>query len=251
MCPRSKKVITGLDYERNVAVYLDTQCKTYECPVCRDCIRKIHQARIIYGTKEHAPWQGLRWSFVTLTSHEKVRDPAGSLRLMQLALPRWRKRMKRRYGDFDYVMVFERHASGAAHVHMLINCPVSKKHVRRHARAVGLGYMADVQALHAPAAAGKYVAKYLSKSLAEAEFPKRFKRVRYSRGWPDLPPRPSGAIRQWLAIDHSDVLLHIAADVECGRSVIVDDRLVPRVLSSDALIELDARRVKSSSKASR
>lgn len=234
MCKQSKIAVTGIDYERNTAVYLDTQCKSYSCAVCAECIRRLHQARIIYGTKEYQSWHGLRWSFVTLTSHEQCQTFESSLALFQAVLPKWRKRMKRRYGDFGYVLVFEQHKSGALHAHMLINCPVSKKWARRHARAVGLGYMVDVQKLHAAAAAGKYCSKYISKSLATTKFPKRFKRVRYSHNWPELP-RKASPIRQWLAVPHDDVWLHALADYEAGLSVRVDSRLVGRALSEEQL----------------
>lgn len=243
MCKRSKYVVTGIDYETNTALYLDTQCKSYSCEVCADCIRKLHQARIIYATKEYEAWTGLRWSFVTLTSHEKAQTFETSLALFQNALPKWRKRMKRRYGDFGYVLVFEQHKSKSLHAHMLINAPVSKKWVRRHARSVGLGYMADVQHLHAAAAAGKYCSKYISKSLADTNFPKRFKRVRYSHNWPELPKSHS-SIRHWLAVRHSDVWLHVLADIHSGLSVRVDDRIVGRALSTEQFELIKQMRVR-------
>lgn len=226
MCDRSQIAVIGVDHEHNRVLLLDTQCKCYACEQCRDAIRRVHQARIIYGAKEYAPWAGLRWSFVTLTAHEKTREFKKSLELFQRALPLWRKRMKRRYGDFGYVLVFEQHKSGAVHAHLLINCSVSKKWVRRHARAVGLGYMADVQRLHAAAAAGKYVSKYISKSLADAKFPKRFKRVRYSHNWPELP-KPSSSIRDWTAVRkrEDELQRHVQAAAEDGLAVRVDAHL--------------------------
>lgn len=233
MCRRSAKAVIGHDWETSTTIFLDTQCRCYDCPTCVEQIKRLHQARIIYGTKEYEDWRGLRWSFVTLTSHEKCQTFETSLALFQVALPKWRKRMKRRYGNYDYVLVFETHKSGSVHVHMLINCAVSKKWVRRHARAVGLGYMADVQKLHAAAAAGKYCSKYISKSLGENRFPKRFKRVRYSHGWPELPKKQSN-IRDWIAVEKSPLPLHIMAAKETG-AVRVSRHLVDNPLSKDWL----------------
>lgn len=229
MCDRSPRGVLGVDYETDTAIFLDTQCRCYDCPQCSYTIRRLHQARIIYGTKEYQQWANCRWSFVTLTSHERSQTFESSLALFQVALPKWRKRMKRRYGNYDYVLIFEQHKSGALHAHMLINRPVSKKWVRRHARSVGLGYIADVQHLHAAAAAGKYCSKYISKALSETKFPKRFKRVRYSHNWPQWPLRQDSHIRDWTVFQKDDIALHIGACVESGLRIHVDRYLIKQM----------------------
>ena len=222
MCHRSQRAVSGIDYEHNRVVFLDTQCGCYSCPQCADAITRLHQARIIYGTKEYDEWKNCKWSFVTLTSHENVRGFDQSLSLFQKAFSKWHKRMKRRYGDFSYVMVLEQHKDATLHAHVLMNMPVSKKWVRKHSRACGLGYMADVQRLHSPAAAGKYISKYISKSLASSLFPKRVKRVRYSHDWPEWPLQRESAIREWTAVNKISLALHIEEAQKQGLAVCVD-----------------------------
>jgi len=229
MCDKSKKFVMGRDPEHQTMVFLDTQCGCYDCPQCVDGIKRLHQARIIHATKEHPQTSQLKWSFVTLTCPSHVRDRDQSLALMKQALPKWRKRMKRRYGDYPYVLAYERHADGAVHVHMLIGACVSKKHVRRNAVAVGLGYITDCQRLHSPAAAGKYLAKYLSKSLTGADmWPKRMKRVCYSYNFPKLPERES-TIRVWQAIDKTDLHNWVVYGPLDGEGIYVDKYLTARL----------------------
>lgn len=248
MCRRSCIAVIGVDPERNKAIIRDTQCGCYACEQCRDGIQRNHQARIIHGTKEHPDWKGRHWSFVTLTSHESVRTFHQSLALFQRVLPQWHKRMRRRYGRYSYVLVFETHLNGAVHAHLLMNVAVSKKQVRRHARQLGLGYMADVQRLHSPAAAGKYVSKYISKSLSEDKnFPKRFKRVRYSHDWPEWPLRQQSSIREWTPVSKqfAELQLHIQAAVEDGLSVSVDHYLTEQYPElSGFLAKIEANRVR-------
>lgn len=51
----------------------------------------------------------------------------------------------------------------------------------------GLGVQARISLIDTVEGASRYVAKYLFKSLTEAKFPKKWRRVRYSRGFPALP----------------------------------------------------------------
>lgn len=183
MCKRHPFALRIISAEQCSCSYVDLHCDTYECEDCALRIRARHARRIALAERA---FPDAHFSFVTLTSHEDVRDADKSLSLLAGAFQAWKQRMQRRYGAFEYAAVFERHRSGAAHMHLLINRAVSKKHVRKNARALGLGYMADVQRI-APAVAGRYVSKYLAKG--SGAFPKRFRRVRYSQKWPKLPER--------------------------------------------------------------
>ena len=65
-------------------------------------------------------------------------------------------------------------------------------------------------------AAARYVAKYMFKpSQFRADFPKHWKRVRYSQSWPQLPERASSAF----------VLLSRADWVQLSRDAVVIDAI--------------------------
>ena len=72
------------------------------------------------------------------------------------------------------------------HVHALWTANVSQKWVKDNGRKRGLGYQAKVKHVADAQAATGYVTKYIGKSLGD-DCPDGFRRVRVSRGWPDVP----------------------------------------------------------------
>jgi hypothetical protein len=104
---------------------------------------------------------------------------------------------------------------------MLYNGRVSKKWVKDTARSCGMGYMADAQLLKDPCAAGAYVTKYLTKSLSQGDvFPKRFKRVRYSVGFPKFDFKDHSSDYYWTTAKHEEKATIVAMAIRMGYAVI-------------------------------
>jgi hypothetical protein len=87
---------------------------------------------------------------------------------------------------------------------MLYQGIIKKSWLKKHARACGMGYMCDAQQLRDPKSAGKYVSKYISKSLVDIGFPKRFKRVRYSLKFPQFEFNERESEYVWVAYQKDD-----------------------------------------------
>lgn len=155
---------------------------TWQCPECAEKRVRLHQLRIIEATG--VTLQG-KWTFVTITAHENKRGFDASLINLKQGWRKLAERLRRRYGTQHYVLMHERHEDSTLHIHMLYNAHLTKKWLKTACRACGMGYMADSQLLKDPKSSGKYVTKYLTKAVVEGDaFPKSFKRVRYSVGFP-------------------------------------------------------------------
>lgn len=196
MCINSKRMVLGKHQTDKKWVLADTDCGTYECDECAEKIVRLHQLRIIefFSTAPVA-------TFVTITAHPKARGYTRSKDNLDKGMRKLFERMRRAFGTNHYVLIHETHKDGVSlHVHMLYAGAITQTWIREHAVACGMGRQCKAVRLRDPKASGFYVSKYLSKSLAEATFPKRFKRVRYSVGFPEFvfPDKPKEY--SWIAV---------------------------------------------------
>jgi hypothetical protein len=175
--------------------------------------------------------RGDHLDFVTLTSHEALRDFAHTERVWRVAWGALYAALRRQVEQFDYFTVPEKHKDGRMHVHSLWNADVSKKWLKNNARRRGLGYMADVSHVLTPTYAVRYVTKYIGKSLGD-DVPPHFRRVRVSRGWADIPaPVTENSGLRWEYIGSNGALelvyrecraKHITL-IDCATGEIFDD----------------------------
>lgn len=183
MCRNSKKLVYGRHKLEKKLLICDVDCGTWSCEDCAEKMRKMHQLRIIEATG--VTLQG-DWCFMTITSHEKMRGYESTRKNLQEGMRKLFERLRRKNGTRHYVLIHEYHKDGISlHIHMLYNFIVDERWLKDNSRECGMGYQAKSILLKDPKASGKYVTKYLSKSIAQGNlFPKRFKRVRYSVGFP-------------------------------------------------------------------
>lgn len=220
-------------------------CNHWDCPRCGQIRAKQEYARIVYGihelSKKH---RSLYFQTITCRGLEISREEAdsGYLEWTNRLLDSYRQRVKRNGGAWVYVQVTERQKRGHPHSHFLTtfepadleNGTVEKwtkiagvltreeKPVLRSrwlGRAVvrsGLGSQYDISRVRDERAASRYVAKYLFKPTAfSTEWPKNWKRVRYSQSFPQLPELKTDAfvLRTW---QDWEKLAREAVVVECA-----------------------------------
>ena len=196
MCINSKRMVLGKHQSEPRWVVADTDCGSYSCDECADKIVRLHQLRIIeFFSKQTTA------TFITITAHPKARGYTRSKDNLDKGMRKLFDRMRRKFGTQHYVLIHETHKDGVSlHVHMLYAGVITQKWIREHAVACGMGRQCKAVRLRDPRASGFYVSKYLSKSLAEATFPKRFKRVRYSVGFPEFVFEEKPKEYNWSAI---------------------------------------------------
>jgi hypothetical protein len=183
----NRPYIIAENARKKVAIIFQTRCKRWDCPYCAQRNKALWVARAIHGSDELKE-KGLPLSFVTVTSRGRI-TPQQSLIRFQSAWPKLRKRAQY-HGDgvFEYFLVPERQKNGKIHAHMIATTALAQRWWKDNAYTCGLGYMSDAQIVENTAKTGVYVGKYISKAVAETCWPDNFRRVRLSRGWPDLPP---------------------------------------------------------------
>jgi hypothetical protein len=83
----------------------------------------------------------------------------------------------------------------------------------------GLGQECDISAVRNPVAVAVYIAKYLFKEAINTQWPKGWKRVRYSQNWPKLPERkseeafPLVRMADWLKVAAMDEKIYATDSV--------------------------------------
>lgn len=220
-------------------------CNHWDCPRCGQIRAKTEYVRIVHGI-ETLSSEGFDIYFHTITCRGKEISTSdaekGYLGWTNKFLDSYRQQVKRAGGHWCYVQVTERQKRGHPHSHILTTfCPPDlregyvEKWSRRQGELIveqkaalrsdwlqenstrsGLGEQYDISKVRTQAAASRYVAKYLFKQTAlSSDWPKGWKRVRYSQSFPKLPDIKTNAFvlrdfRDW------ERLSSLAVTVRCS-----------------------------------
>lgn len=189
-CPRFP-LSAWTHIDRKNALFTRLRCGLWSCEWCAAKNQSIWRAFLL--TK--LPVVSEEWWLLTLTAHAHKRSAAMSLANIRDNLDRLLKRIRRVFGQVDYVRVYEKHPTSAArHAHLII-CGLTdyvvpgcssklqptalavterngrggvwaiKSWLKKVAQECGMGYMVDCQKIAGnPAIAIGYVCKYLTKS---------------------------------------------------------------------------------------
>jgi len=193
----------ALSVDRSLLVRL--RCKMWGCSYCTSINRKMWQVHL----KKKLPPLGNAWSMVTVTARAKNHRFGTTLEVIIANWDKLLKRLKRAWGNFQYVRVYERHKSGEFHAHMLISFLPNDSHddnvyrfvrgsrrYRGHAHktlkfaswGAGLGFIVDFSPIlhtgiddknHQLNRVVSYVTKYMTKNLQD--MPLGTRRVQTSR----------------------------------------------------------------------
>lgn len=214
-CPK----FSGLAYSEDDKNYKIAQigCGQWNCEYCAQKLSSKWRAKIINGINE----LGGVWTWFTLTAHSKKRGGYASITNLRNAWDTLIKRMKRRFGKFAYVRVFEQHKDGSFHIHAIANfhfldikIRVSRKDksetkysvwLQKNAKDLKLGLYTHADDIADDKHAG-YVASYTTKYMTKMsgdfiKFLGRVRRIQASQNWPKLPKGDKWHFRQDLSVD--------------------------------------------------
>lgn len=228
-------------------------CNKWSCPTCAASKQKRLMARAINGMLQDPQKQ---WFFVTLTAPAYARGFTASLKAFRGGYRKVYKAMvaaKKAYalaGDMMMLKVYERHADGTLHCHIITDVNWQSRKTRKSDRKrapyvfmfrnlikrkngsdyyrsafiadkcsdAGLGYIGECRPIMArDGTAGfvvaSYIAKYIGKDTASGmgDWPKYAHRVEFSANWPALPPLVSADEYQWQ-VANRPVILHDKLD---------------------------------------
>lgn len=184
MCTKAGLLVGWQDGTKRVLV-TRANCDSWACSDCAKRMGENWGFRAFLGGQAILR-RGEPLDFVTITSHEKLRDFAATEKVWRAAWGSLYNALKRKNENLGYMIVPEKHKDGRMHVHCLWNAGVSQKWLKDNARKRGLGYQCKVIHILAEGRAQQYVTKYLGKSLG-SDVPTRFRRVRVSNNWADIP----------------------------------------------------------------
>jgi len=186
----NRPYLIGVNENAKTTILSQPACKMWNCEACAARNAKIWIACIINGCNK----LGGDWSFLTLTAHRKMRG-VSSVKSIREGWKKFYNRILARNGktseNIHYVKVWEQHADGTFHLHILISVCYGTRWAKDNAAQCGLGFQADWNAaLNAGTIAG-YVAKYSLKNANIARggiaWPKGLHRIQKSQQWPNLP----------------------------------------------------------------
>lgn len=164
------------------------------------------RARIVYGAAILAT-SGLPLFFWTFTCRGRDLDLESAdddyYAWTNKALTNLRQKAKRQGQRWVYVQVTERQQRGAAHSHFVNTYAPDDAEVFQDSKgrftlesegfinavvAAGLGPQCQITVIETPEAVAHYISGYLEKHANSDVFPRSWRRVRWSKDWPDLPP---------------------------------------------------------------
>lgn len=109
--------------EANFSLLIRARCKQWSCSLCAETNRSMWRG-FLWRRVGEIGTEG--WVFITVTSHKNAQKRAlgakmtvYSLKNIQNGTALLFKRLKRIFGDYAYVRVYEKHKSGAYHVHII------------------------------------------------------------------------------------------------------------------------------------
>jgi len=220
MC-KNAGLLIGWDLVARRVLVTRADCDSWSCPECAKRMAENWKLRAMIGVRQYIG-AGLHVDFITITSHEKLPDFAATEAVWRKAWPVLYAALKRRSTNLHYFIVPEKHKDGRMHVHALWTANVTQKWIKDNARKRGLGYQAKRRSVEDAGKAVRYVGKYIGKSLG-ADIPPRFRRVRVSQGWPEIPipVTPLVGLR-WEYISGNGLLAVVMAECQAKHISMID-----------------------------
>lgn len=142
---------------------------------------------ILNNMRDRNKSQGGNWAYAQVTERQTRQHPHSHL--IATFLP----------NDAKLTLVLRRGKDGVYHEREVY---LSKWYEKRLA-AAGLGSQYEITLVRNPIAVGVYMAKYMFKDAIFTEWPKHWKRVRYSQSWPKNPDHAKPDLA-WPLIKQSD-----------------------------------------------
>lgn len=145
------------------------RCKRWSCPVCA----QINRRRVIAIAAKACPRAMLTLT-VSSVDYPDTADAAEALK-RGLRLLRLRLQRHERLSNFQFIAVFEKHKSGAPHLHLLIRGKfIPWQKLRQWWEEITGSTHVDIRKIDTRGKAAFYVAKYIGKDLSAFPHCKRW-----------------------------------------------------------------------------
>lgn len=212
-------------------------CHKWTCGRCGHGVAQGHYGRIVEGARQLSEREeNLHFLTITCRGGDLSRKEAERdyLKWTNAVLTAMRQHAKKHNIAWYYVQVTEYQKREIPHSHLLTTfCPDDvTRGYRKHGKTgetekvlrsawlkkslvgAGLGHQYDISLVRDIEAASRYVAKYMFKdSMFSAEYPQKWKRVRYSQSWPKFERDANGDAIVLVTLDDWQKLACLAVVV--------------------------------------
>jgi hypothetical protein len=217
--------LTGVNQNEHKAVLVKASCKMWNCEACAARLAKLWGARVINGVNK----LGGDWYFFTITASKSHRG-ASSVKAIRagwkLLYNRILSLYKKEATAIFYCKVWEQHADGTFHLHLLGNFRVTKRWLKDNCFHCGLGHQAHIRRIDNAGQVAGYMAKYTLKNATVArggiEFPKGLRRIETSHKWPILPKLKNFVGYEWIYEASRESQLHRADVLKFDEYKVID-----------------------------
>lgn len=231
---------TEIDHTREI---IRLRCKQWTCPYCASKNREIWRAKLIH----HISVRKGDWCWFTLTAHGKKRGAEKSLANLRGAWDTVMKRMKRKYGDFEYARIYEKHADGSYHIHAIasfnfddLRYRISRKDktrtsisswLQKTAWELGIGMYTHADNIVQNELHSGYVASYITKYIVKLDTSTkselgRIRHIQTSQNWIVRKYEKLGQFAFKQGIYYDDIIQALGyeyIDVQNKHAVTLDD----------------------------
>ncbi|KKL71033.1 hypothetical protein LCGC14_2098950 [marine sediment metagenome] len=193
----NRPYLKATDNEAQIVYFIRPDCKTWGCEWCAEQRRKHWTFLATFGG-DFLLRSGSELSFVTLTSHRKIRHLPSAIKVWRKAWPKLSARWRRATPGVQYLYIAEHRKRVHFHVHIITTATLPTRWYKDNAAETGLGYQAEAVRIGLAIECGGYVGKYLGKAIHVMGWPKYWRRVNTSRAWPK--PELEEDPRDWLCL---------------------------------------------------
>jgi len=183
-----------------------TCCNHWDCPLCGQTRAKQEYRRIVWGAEVLADDHNLYFWTLTCRGRDCSLEEAEEnyYAWTNVLLTNARTKAKRACHYWAYVQVTERQHKTRQHPHShIITTYLPEDAIETKLLGGEVGYVSKwftsanstsklgsqhrISQVKSASAVSRYVAKYMFKDMMQEEWPRKWKRVRYSESWPKPP----------------------------------------------------------------
>lgn len=231
----------AIDHKR---LFVRLRCKMWTCAYCAAKNREIWRARLI----NHIHKTGGAWTWFTITAHRFARGEQRSLANLRQAWDALMKRMKRKFGNFSYARVYEKHQDGSYHIHAIasfnfgdIRVRVARKSKKRTSYSrwlqktaweLGIGMYTHAEDAGQESFHSGFIASYITKYIVKldettkAEFG-RVRHIQTSQNWTRVNMEGQGTWEFKFGLYYPDIADVVGqyefVNAATGEKVSIDD----------------------------
>ncbi|MBA7546038.1 hypothetical protein ES705_38421 [subsurface metagenome] len=152
--------VVGSSPDRSHIVVVPVRCKAWECPKCGPLKRAAWIQKIISGNPERE---------MTLTMPaQNCHDPVQAAIFLKGAIKCLVPKIRRQFGTFEYVLVWELTLKGVPHAHIVFRGTyIPQSWLAQSWKKLGGGYIVDIRSLKSVPARAFHATKYLAKQTGQ------------------------------------------------------------------------------------